>query len=124
MPIPFHPLPSFKFIHSLIQHLPKGRELVRRALERMQAMGCQEVALETEVCNTAALGLYERLGFAREERLLRYYLNGGDAFRLKLWLVSQDGGEEEGDDVDLAVGQEEQENGAGSADANSSTSER
>lgn len=105
---------------------------MRRAVERMQAMGCKEVALETEVCNTAALGLYERLGFAREERLLRYYLNGGDAFRLKLWLVShEDGGE--GSDVDLAGGvtglrlteQDEEENGAGSADASSkSTSER
>ena len=27
----------------------------------------------------------QRLGFAREERLLKYYLNGVDAFRLKLW---------------------------------------
>jgi hypothetical protein len=56
----------------------------------MRALGCQEVALETEACNAAALGLYERLGFAREERLLRYYLNGGDAFRLKLWLPASE----------------------------------
>lgn len=65
---------------------------MRRAVERMRALGCQEVALETEACNAAAIGLYERLGFAREERLLRYYLNGGDAFRLKLWLVPEGGG--------------------------------
>lgn len=40
--------------------------------------------LETEVTNTKALALYSRLGFIRERRLLRYYLNGVDAFRLKL----------------------------------------
>jgi len=28
----------------------------------------------------------ERLGFMREEFLVRYYLNNGDAYRLKLWL--------------------------------------
>lgn len=36
----------------------------------------QEVVLETEVDNTAALHLYESLGFIREKRLHRYYLNG------------------------------------------------
>lgn len=60
-----------------------------------------------QASNVGALNLYERLGFAREERMAklvvavyrsavlllisdavscRYYLNGGDAFRLKLWL--------------------------------------
>ena len=28
----------------------------------------------------------DKLGFVREERLARYYLNGGDAFRLKLYI--------------------------------------
>ena len=28
--------------------------------------------------------LYEKLGFLRDKRLQRYYLNGVDAFRLKL----------------------------------------
>jgi ribosomal protein S18 acetylase RimI-like enzyme len=32
-----------------------------------------------------ALRLYEQLGFVRDKRLYRYYLNGVDAFRLKLW---------------------------------------
>ena len=41
--------------------------------------------LETEVTNKVALGLYEKLGFARDERLFKYYLNGVDAYRLKLW---------------------------------------
>jgi len=45
-----------------------------------------QVALETEVTNTAAMKLYERLGFLRSKRLHRYYLNGNTAFRLVLYL--------------------------------------
>lgn len=63
-----------------------GSALVQRAIDGMIAMGCDEIMLETEVTNKGALRLYENLGFARDERLVRYYLNGGDAFRLKLWL--------------------------------------
>lgn len=44
-----------------------------------------QVVLETEATNTGALNLYSKLGFSRNERLVRYYLNGVDAFRLKLW---------------------------------------
>ena len=45
-----------------------------------------QVVLETEVTNKGALRLYENLGFVRDKRLFRYYLNGVDALRLKLWL--------------------------------------
>ena len=45
-----------------------------------------EVVLETEITNKPALKLYENLGFVRDKRLFRYYLNGVDASRLKLWL--------------------------------------
>ena len=62
-----------------------GTALVCRSIERMREIGCDEVMLETEVTNKVALGLYEKLGFARDERLFKYYLNGVDAFRLKLW---------------------------------------
>ncbi len=31
-----------------------------------------------------SLKLYERLGFCREERLIRYYLSNADAFRLSM----------------------------------------
>ncbi|TNN64076.1 N-alpha-acetyltransferase 30 [Liparis tanakae] len=44
------------------------------------------VVLETEITNKSALKLYENLGFVRDKRLFRYYLNGVDALRLKLWL--------------------------------------
>jgi peptide alpha-N-acetyltransferase len=41
--------------------------------------------LETEYTNQGALGLYQGLGFIKDKRLYRYYLNGIDAFRLKLF---------------------------------------
>ena len=63
-----------------------GSQLVIRAVNEMQRMGCVEVILETEMANKAALSLYQNLGFVRETRLEKYYLNGGAAFRLKLWL--------------------------------------
>ena len=42
------------------------------------------MVLETEYDNAAALALYESLGFVREKRLYRFYMNGKDAFRLVL----------------------------------------
>jgi peptide alpha-N-acetyltransferase len=63
-----------------------GSALVRRVIEEMAAGGCEEVALEAEVTNAGALALYEKLGFLRDKRLQRYYLNGNDAYRLKLLL--------------------------------------
>mmetsp|Transcript_11018 Transcript_11018/g.21598 ORF Transcript_11018/g.21598 Transcript_11018/m.21598 type:complete len:100 (+) Transcript_11018:2530-2829(+) len=62
-----------------------GKELVKRAIEKMKEEDVEEVVLETEVTNTAALRLYQSLGFAKDKRLQAYYLNGVDAFRLKLW---------------------------------------
>jgi peptide alpha-N-acetyltransferase len=54
------------------------------AIKKMQET-CDEVVLETEVTNSAALSLYESLGFVRDKRLPNYYLNGNDAYRLKCW---------------------------------------
>ncbi|CAI9095996.1 OLC1v1032055C1 [Oldenlandia corymbosa var. corymbosa] len=59
-------------------------ELVTRSIRAMMESGCEEVTLEAEVTNKGALALYGRLGFIRSKRLFRYYLNGVDAFRLKL----------------------------------------
>ncbi|KAI9177085.1 hypothetical protein LWI28_010864 [Acer negundo] len=59
-------------------------ELVTRSIKVMMESGCEEVTLEAEVTNKGALALYGRLGFIRAKRLFRYYLNGVDAFRLKL----------------------------------------
>ncbi|KAJ3353627.1 N-alpha-acetyltransferase 30 [Allomyces javanicus] len=63
-----------------------GRQLVQRAIKAMKDLGTDEIVLETEWDNKGALSLYENLGFLRDKRLARYYLNGNDAFRLKLWL--------------------------------------
>ncbi|VDO62409.1 unnamed protein product [Heligmosomoides polygyrus] len=57
--------------------LQLGTQQVHRAIEGMQAKRCDEVVLETEVSVNP--------GFIREKRLVRYYLNGGDAFRPKLY---------------------------------------
>jgi len=64
-----------------------GSSLVRQAIVKMKDMKCDEVVLETERSNATALAFYERQGFVRSKRLVRYYLNGGDAFRLKLWFT-------------------------------------
>ncbi|CAF1353584.1 unnamed protein product [Rotaria magnacalcarata] len=61
-------------------------KLVLMSIREMIKRGCDEIVLEAEVTNNAALNLYENLGFLREKRLYRYYLNGVDAYRLKLWL--------------------------------------
>lgn len=53
-----------------------AKKLVCKAIEEMVGKGAQEIVLETEADNKAALGLYERLGFVKEKRLHRFYLNG------------------------------------------------
>ncbi|XP_055372319.1 probable protein phosphatase DDB_G0279461 isoform X2 [Condylostylus longicornis] len=62
-----------------------GTNLVQKAIDAMLADNADEVVLETEMKNVSALRLYENLGFVRDKRLFRYYLNGVDALRLKLW---------------------------------------
>ncbi|RPB08562.1 acyl-CoA N-acyltransferase [Morchella conica CCBAS932] len=73
------------------QYRGKGiaTKLVQMAIDAMIFGDADEVALETEITNTAAIKLYERLGFLRSKRLHRYYLNGNSAFRLLLPLKSQ-----------------------------------
>ncbi|KAH8370872.1 hypothetical protein KR093_005277 [Drosophila rubida] len=63
-----------------------GTTLVEKAIDMMIAEQADEIVLETEQSNKAALRLYDSLGFIREQRLLRYYMNGVDALRLKLIL--------------------------------------
>ena len=63
-----------------------GSTLVTEAVQKMIGLGATEVVLETEASNSGALALYSRLGFCRDKKLAHYYLNGADAFRLKLWL--------------------------------------
>ena len=63
-----------------------GTALVSKVIIELYNMNCSEVFLETEITNRGSLALYENLGFIRDKRLHKYYLNGIDAFRLKLYL--------------------------------------
>ena len=64
-----------------MRYVTHGRLSIRSAL-----LTLLQIALETEVTNSAAMKLYERLGFLRSKRLHRYYLNGNTAFRFVLYL--------------------------------------
>ena len=68
------------------RRLGLGRKLVHRNIEVMKELGADEVILETEITNIAALRLYDSFGFLREKHLKSYYLNGNDAYKLKLFL--------------------------------------
>ena len=60
--------------------------ICRASLTLAKMCGLYQIVLETEITNTAAMKLYERLGFLRSKRLHRYYLNGNSAYRLVLYL--------------------------------------
>ena len=72
-------------VHHSVRKRGIGRKLVQLAVRAMRDSGADEAVLETEECNVGALRLYEGLGFVRDKRLPRYYLNGNDAYRLKVW---------------------------------------
>ncbi|KDQ54534.1 hypothetical protein JAAARDRAFT_182005 [Jaapia argillacea MUCL 33604] len=69
--------------------------LVKKSIDVMKQHRVEEVVLETEFDNSAALSLYESLGFIREKRLYRFYLNGKDAFRLTLVIPPTDAPEDD-----------------------------
>jgi len=71
-------------------------KLVELSIDNMKSdkYKCSSVMLETEITNRGALNLYDNLGFIRDERLYRYYLNGQDALRLILHLDEDDDREE------------------------------
>lgn len=50
----------------------------------LQLPNRQQIILETEVDNNTSIAFYKRLGFMREKRLYRFYMNGKDAYRLCL----------------------------------------
>lgn len=59
--------------------------------------------METEFDNIAALSLYESLGFIREKRLFRFYLNGKDAFRLVLVVPPSSESDDDDKKVDTEI---------------------
>jgi len=60
--------------------------LVQKLCKKTEEMGGDEMILETECVNIAALKLYEKAGFMRDKKLMKYYQNGNDAYRLKKYL--------------------------------------
>lgn len=67
-----------------------GSTLVKLFIEIMIKKGVDQICLETEEVNKAAQSLYESLGFMRTKKLLNYYLNGNDAFRLKYYIKDKE----------------------------------
>ena len=82
-------------VHPDYRRLGLGRKLVKKSIDQMKAEGADEVMLETEITNLAALRLYESFGFVRDKRQAQYYLNGNDAYKLKLFLTSNANEEEQ-----------------------------
>lgn len=66
-----------------------AKQLIKAAVDNLASKGADEVTLETEVTNIAALNLYQNMGFIRAKRYHRYYLNTSDAFRLILPLTKK-----------------------------------
>mmetsp|Transcript_10457 Transcript_10457/g.11938 ORF Transcript_10457/g.11938 Transcript_10457/m.11938 type:complete len:315 (+) Transcript_10457:53-997(+) len=66
-----------------------GSRLVEATVDLMRRKGGDVVALETPQPNLRALKLYTSLGFAKSKFLASYYLDGSDAFRLKLFLGNE-----------------------------------
>jgi ribosomal-protein-alanine N-acetyltransferase len=65
-----------------------GSKLLGGAEERLRALHCHSVILETAVDNTPALSFYKRHQYSVIKTLPRYYSNGVDAFVLKKDLLS------------------------------------
>ena len=63
-----------------------GKNLVKLLLKIFREnYEVNEVAIETEIDNYVALGLYESFGFIRTKMFINYYLNGNSAYKLKLF---------------------------------------
>lgn len=69
-----------------------GQALLDALLERSRELGASAVLLEVRVDNEAAIGLYERSGFATLSRRRRYYQpEDVDAWTMRLPLVAEAG---------------------------------
>lgn len=49
-----------------------GRELIQRALNGFQSVGCRQVTLEVTVHNLSAIRLYRSIGFQPMETVFKY----------------------------------------------------
>jgi len=64
-----------------------GSRLMTAAEERLRALGCSAVFLETAVDNAAAIAFYKRHGYTVIQTIPRYYLDSIDALVLSKELI-------------------------------------
>lgn len=60
-----------------------GRMLVQQVLNDCRMRGAAFVSLEVRVSNSAAINLYQQMGFVETGRRKRYYENGEDALMME-----------------------------------------
>ena len=73
-----------------------GRKMVELLINNFKKeYKVNEISIETEVDNYAALGLYESFGFVRTKMYINYYFNANNAYKLKLFNDNTDYNEEE-----------------------------
>jgi len=61
-----------------------GRRLLEGLIQRLSDRGARRIYLEVEQQNTAAVGLYQRLGFRSIGKMADYYATGCDALHMML----------------------------------------
>ena len=73
-----------------------GRKMVELLIDNFKKeYKVNEISIETEVDNYAALGLYESFGFVRTKMYINYYFNANNAYKLKLFNDNTDDNGEE-----------------------------
>ena len=73
-----------------------GRKMVELLMNTFKKVyRVNEMSIETEVDNYAALGLYESFGFVRTKMYINYYFNSNNAYKLKLYVDNNDYNDED-----------------------------
>ena len=63
-----------------------GKKMVELLIDIFKdTYNVNEISIETEFDNYAALGLYESFGFIRTKMYINYYFNANNAYKLKLF---------------------------------------
>ena len=63
-----------------------GKILVEEAIKGVKAKNCDEFHLEVRCSNTAAVRLYEKLGYSIKQKLGSYYRDGESAYLMSIEL--------------------------------------
>ncbi|BBP42543.1 ribosomal protein S18-alanine N-acetyltransferase [Thiosulfativibrio zosterae] len=76
-------------VHPDFQGQGFSRQLLRTAEQAVVERQCVYLRLEVKVSNQAALSLYEKSGYKKLSRIVEYYEDGQDAFRMEKRLMTQ-----------------------------------